>query len=362
MVSNFSRLFLATALFVGGFAVLSLSFVFAHEGHDHGEEVAELAQADVDVTEDVEEVEVLEGVSTTLQNPYPVDEISQDVFGDFVVGPGKFEFELAPGQSKQMEITISNRMGVAKVFQITTEDMKGGESTSNPVVLMGEEAGPYTMKDFISVPQAEFTLQHGQRVRVPVTVSLPAGTSPGGRYGSLLVSIVTDANEEADNQTPASVIVSRIGTLFFVTTPGDLVREGEFVSFDTIGQKRFFTKGPIGLQLAHENTGSVHFNPYGTVRITNFKGDEVGYYELDPWVIMPQSLRNRQVEWGRELLFGRYTATAEINRGYDNIVDVKEVVFWVLPVKTIAITFVGIFLGIYLLRFIFGRFEFKRKV
>jgi len=61
-------------------------------------------------------------------------------------------------------------------------------------------------------------------------------------------------------------------------------------------------------------------------------------------------------------LFGRYTITAEINRGYDNIVDTKEVVVWVIPVKTIAITFVGIFLFIYLLRFIFGRFELRRKV
>jgi len=281
-----------TVLVVGGFAVFALSLVFAHEGHDHGEMI-ELVSVDTDTDEGVAEEEVMESVSSNLQNPYPVDEISQEVFGDFVVGPGKFEFELTPGESKTMEITVSNRMGVPKVFRIATEDVQGGNTAEVPVVLLGEETGPYTLKDFINVPQTEFTLQHGERARVPVTVSLPAGTPPGGRYGSLLVSIVTDPNEEATAQTPASVIVSRISTLFFVTTPGDLVREGNFAEFSTLGHKRFYTKGPISLQLLHENTGSVHFNPYGLVTVTNFKGDQVGYYELEPWVVMPQSLRGR---------------------------------------------------------------------
>jgi hypothetical protein len=61
------------------------------------------------------------------------------------------------------------------------------------------------------------------------------------------------------------------------------------------------------------------------------------------------------------MLFGRYTATAYINRGYDNIVDEVSVSFWVLPWKVIGGAFLIIFLTIFGIRTFLKRFEFKRR-
>ncbi len=287
----------------------------------------------------------------------------EEVFNDFVVGPGKFELELAPGQTRTVELLVTNRMGERKLFQFTTEDAEGSETGDSAVSLLGERTGPYTLKDYISVPQEQFYLEQGQRARIPVTISIPADAEPGGRYGSLLTQITSnpDGLDGGSGATPASVVVSRIGTLFFITTPGDVERSGQLIDFKSQGDQSFFLSGPIDFSVSYENTGSVHLNAYGVISITNILGEEVGTVQLDPWFILPQSLRTRDVTWNRDFLIGRYTATIRLNRGYDDLVDESTVTFWVFPWKVAVVVFAGIFMFFLLIRFFFSRFEFKRK-
>ncbi len=295
---------------------------------------------------------------------YPRETLpGQEVFSDFVVGPGKFELELAPGESETVEIVVSNRMGQRELFEFQMEDAEGSSDGSAAVTLLGERVGPYSIKDFISVPYEKFYLEHGQRARIPVTVSIPADAEPGGWYGSLLTLITSDPNLEGDARgaKPGSAIVSRIGTLFFVTSPGEIEREGSLIDFSSLSGKNVFLDGPIDFGIVFENTGSVHLSPYSRVTITNMIGEAVGVVDVQPWFVLPKSVRTREVSWDREFLFGRYTATAQVNRGYDDIVDEITFTFWVLPWKIITISFVSVFFFFLLLRFIFTRFEFKRK-
>jgi hypothetical protein len=317
-------------------------------------------------TVETEEATTLETPAATslIEDNYKREKLPyNDVFGDFVIGPGRFEVQLAPGESKTVEMIVTNRMGTTKRFTLTTEDVMGTNDPAKPVVLLGDDYGPYTLKDFISVDYPEFDLAHGERVRIPVTVSLPPDADPGGHYGTLLASIISAPYDQGnpDGAAAASVIVSRIGTLFFISNPGDTNPASELKEFTAVGGKTWFTKGPILFGIVHENIGQVHLNPYGEVRITNMFGDEVGFVELDPWFILPQSVRTREVSWNRELLIGRYTAVAQVNRGYENIVDEKVFVFWVVPWKLIGGVFVGLFILLLFLRFIATRFEFKRK-
>lgn len=296
---------------------------------------------------------------------YPSEMLQDDrVFSDFVVGPGKVELELAPGESKQVELMVTNRMGEPKRFKVEIEDAAGSRDPNQSVILLGDDRGPYTLKDYITLPAHEFELQHAERARLMVTVSLPADVEPGGRYGSVVISTVTrNATEErAGGASSRSALVTRIGTLFFITTPGLTSAEGVLTSFDTVGSKRLFNSGPITFGVSYENTGANHVNPYGEIRISNILGDEVGYIQLDPWFSLPQSLRTREATWNKEWLFGKYTAVAQVNRGYDNIIDTKTVTFWVVDWLLLAIIFACLFMFILIIRFFVTRFEFKRKV
>jgi hypothetical protein len=304
-------------------------------------------------------------VEVSLDTLYPTEGIpgGDAVVGDFVVGPGKVDLTLKPGETKIVQMTVTNRTGERRIFNLTTEDAAGSTDVNTPIVLLGNDRGPYSLKDYLSVPHKRFELGQNQRARIPVAISIPADAEPGGLYGSVLVDTVAieaDSGETTDT-VPQSAIIARIGTLFFITVPGEVEKDGKLKDFGTIPQKSFFQSGPIKFGVYYENNGPIHLAPYGEIRITNMLGDEVDFVQLEPWFVLPQSQRLREVSWNREFLFGRYKATAQVNRSYDDIVDSMSFTFWVLPWKIVLAAFGAVFVVVFSFRALFRTFEFKRK-
>lgn len=254
---------------------------------------------------------------------------------DFVVGPGRIELEVAPGTSEIFELTITNRLGVDKDFAITLEDIAGSEDPAQAVVLLGSDAGPNSLRDLITLPTETIAIAHGERVRVPVTVTLPADAGPTGRYGSVVVSVTSDANPA--NTGASSAIVSRIGTLVFVTTPGEVERQGNLEKFAVIGDKTWLKKGPVNFGILFRNSGNTHLNPYGEIRIFNMLNQEVGREEIPPWYVLPNAARLREIAWEKEPVFGRYTAVLSLYNGYENTPITDTYTFYVVSWWSIAL-------------------------
>jgi hypothetical protein len=280
--------------------------------------------------------------------------------GDFVVGPGRSEINVSPGETVTKEITVTNRISDKRTFRLAIDDITGSADGSSAVTLTDGARGPFSIRDYVSFPDTTFTLGLGERARIPVTITIPANAEPGGVYGSVLVSTDQTPEELRQNES-RSPVIARIGSLLFVTIQGDVVTEGQTKGIRALKNGWWYEKGPITLALLYENTGSVHVNPYGTIRISNLFGEEVGFIDLDPWFVLPKSLRSRDVTWDREFLFGRYTAIATVHRGYGEEVDVVETTFWVLPWKIIGSLFVGIFIIIFGIRVFFRTFTFTRR-
>lgn len=305
-------------------------------------------------------------VGSSYVGSYPVESLfaeEGDIPGDFVVGPGKIDVVIKPGESKTVEMIVSNRTGERRRFNMSMEDAAGSSDAQSSVVLLGSDRGPYSMKDYISVPHKSFELNHNERARIPVTISIPADAEPGGLYGSVLVDTVAIEAVAGDTggTVPQSAIIARIGTLFFITVPGDVETAGTLKNFGTVPEQTFFQKSPIQFGVLFENTGSIHLLPYGELRISNMFDEEVGFVKLDPWFVLPESVRLREVSWNRDFLFGRYTATVAVNRGYDDLVDEMSYSFWVLPWKMVLVGFGSLFIVLFIIRAFFRTFEFKRK-
>lgn len=325
-------------------------------------EVFAQSGSDYEISTSSEDVQVVDNLDIGPEEKwYKSERIFGNIeIGDFVVGPGRNEIELSPGETVVKEVTVTNRITDDRKFRLEVEDIEGSSDGSRAVDLRGDEIGPYSIRDYISFPENEFMLELGERARIPVTITVPPDAEPGGYYGSVLVSTVrsSDSKEEALARSP---IIARVGSLFFLRVKGDVVEEGHTQSISMIDDKMWYEEGPVSMGILYENKGSVHLNPYGQLSVKNMFGEEVGYVELEPWFVLPTSLRVREITWDREFLLGRYTVEAKINRGYGDIVDEVSVSFWVLPWKIVGGIFFILFIVIFGTRAFFRRFEFKRK-
>jgi hypothetical protein len=267
------------------------------------------------------------------------------VFNDFVVGPGKIEMELSAGQTGTFDLMVSNRLGTKKDFGLTFEDFTGSEDPNQTVVLLGSDRGPYSLYDFIKISTTTVAVDHGTRVRVPVSVSIPKNAEPGGLYGSVIVGTMSKADELANSSGVVSTnpIFTRIGVLIFVRVKGEAKEDGKLVDF-ALAQNKKIISGTDGVtfNLFFKNDGNVHLNPKGTVVIKNMLGSTVGSVNVEPWFAMPKSLRFREVSWNPAFLFGKYTATASIERGYGTVKDEINYSFWAIPWKAFIVVLAGI--------------------
>ena len=132
------------------------------------------------------------GHSVRAATPYTLEQLPDLInYHDFVVGPGKIELQLSPGQSQTIDLTVANRLGSDKVFSITEEDFTGSNDPDQPVILLGSDRGPYSLKDDIYIPSATVPIPFGDKAHIPITVTVPMNAQPGGLYGSVLVSVVS---------------------------------------------------------------------------------------------------------------------------------------------------------------------------
>lgn len=261
------------------------------------------------------------------------------VYSDFVVGPGQMDLSLDPGETKEIEIIISNRLGVNKNFSINKEDVVGSNDINQTTILLGTDKGPYSLKDFIKPEVESINVKHGERARIPVTITIPPNSPPGGMYGSLIVSTISDPapDQKKEGSIPSNSIITRIAVLIFIKVNGQTLEKGWVSSFSTSNnEKIFFKQKEINFNILFKNEGNVSLRPYGNIDIKNSVGTVIDSIKVDPWFALPNSLRFRQISWEPDFRLGKYTAEATIYRGYNDERDKLIITFWIVPLKIIT--------------------------
>jgi hypothetical protein len=279
---------------------------------------------------------------------------------NFVVGPAKIEAEVKAGETKTVQVVIDNKTGRTQIFSLIFEDFVGTNNPDQTVELLGNVKSKTSLKDFLSVEKKEFTLEQGDRAIVPVLVSIPVGTPAGGRFGSVIVSAISKVPSITDSHSTytGAVVIGRVASLVFVTVPGAINPKGNFVRLATKNNTKVFFTDSVPLRVLFSNTGNVNLNPYGKVEVKNMFGNTVATEIIDPWFVLPDSERTRDVVLKGGMSFGFYKAVAEMNRGYGDIVDEQSVSFVVIP----QVSFLGlIFVLVVLFFWIRQRIVAKRE-
>lgn len=249
--------------------------------------------------------------------------------GNLSISPAKNELVVIAGQTLEQSLMIFNETSAPLTLKLESADFlpEVALSSASPIKFSLDGDNPYSLRHYLNFNHEPFQIAPGERVNIPVLITPPKNLSAGGYYGVVFVKTVPVVGEQNGAKVEA-----RLGSLFFVTIPGPVIKQGELKDFGLIGNKILWHKKDLPLQIYYENSGTIHLNPYGQISLTDSFGT-VNNLFVDPWFVLPQSGRLREITLPSLKNFwpGKYQVKLELNRGYDDIIEVKEFSFWYLP-------------------------------
>ncbi|MFA6526579.1 MAG: hypothetical protein WCT26_04175 [Candidatus Buchananbacteria bacterium] len=250
------------------------------------------------------------------------------VSGDFVLNQTKTEVQLSAGDQAIRSVSLTNRSGADLFFTVGVEDFSASAKAEQNIDLLGAQMGLYSLKDYLKLEAMSFTLHHGERITMPISINIPQNAQPGGLYGAVTFSAkLADAGSAGSSKIQ---VVSRLASLFFVRVKGEVTESGELLDFNS--SKAFYFGGPVAFEFNYKNTGSIYLNPYGELKITDVFGREVYTKWISPYFVMPGAVRQQKEIFERPSAWGLYQATLKLNRGYGNNIDQRSLYFFILPI------------------------------
>ena len=260
------------------------------------------------------------------------------------IQPVKISQTMEPGQESFGIITLSNASEEDVNVETKVEDFVPLAGTYN-IQFVGRAAGVTTVRDWITIDTPKsFVLRKGESRAVNYAIKAPDDAEPGGHFGVIFFKASRINSEEQFK------VSTQVGVLAFVTIPGNFLQKGEINSFT--GPK-FVQKGPIVFKINFENTGTVHFEPKGEIKITNIFGKEVAKIAVEGQAVLPTGARDLTAEWPVKFLIGRHKADLAIKDGEGNELTASGLAFYALPVWYILgfiSLIVAIFFGLKFLR------------
>ena len=268
--------------------------------------------------------------------------------------PVRVSLTLEPGETKEGTITLENNSEEEVTVEMAVEDFipTAGETG---IQFVGRAEGVTTVRDWITLDAPnKFSFGVGEKRTFRYTVTAPDDAEPGGHFGVVFFKALGQNNEGESLK-----VGTRVGSLFFVTIPGDFLRSGVVHSF---WAPVFLTGSPVSFAIDYENTGTVHFEPRGTIEIFNMVGKKVGETRVEGQVVLPTGRRTLRAQWDpQRILLGRYRATLTMRDGDGNALSTDEAVFYAFPVWYGVLFLVGFLFFYLLVRFVRSHVEIRLK-
>jgi phage pi2 protein 07 len=275
------------------------------------------------------------------------------------VSPTLFEMQANPGQAWTSSVRVIN----VNDYTLTVYPQPvnfaplGEDGRGDLIPIFSEETQGQTLAEWITVPSEPVVIPPQATAEVPLQVNVPNDAAPGGHYAAILIGTKPPTDESSLSQVQTAQFVT---ALFFVRVSGDVKEMGNIREFTT--NKNIVQTPTITLDMRFENTGNVHIQPQGDIKVFNMWGKERGVIPINHQThfgnVLPNSIRKFSFTWtGDTSLYdiGRYKAIATLGYGDASKQFVTSTTyFWVIPYTTILITlfvlFVTLKLGLWLIR------------
>jgi len=281
------------------------------------------------------------------------------------ISPPSLPLDVNPGERREFDLLIRNVSNSDLIATGAINDFVAAGEGGVPRILLDEDESqdnPYSFKDWVE-PLPETLLVPGELKTIPIVINVPENATPGGHYG-----VIRYSGTAADiDQTGVSLAAS-LGTLVFLNVNGDTTLELEIEEFSINKDGEtgtLFESTPLTLVERLANVGNTHFQPRGTVALTNMFGRSVATanVNLADRYVLPGENNVRRFEQqvdealiGDRWLFGRYTADLELTYGDDQTVS-DQLTFWVVPYRLVAAVIVALIGLFFLTRTLLRRYN-----
>lgn len=268
------------------------------------------------------------------------------------IRPVKVSHTVKPGEIVSGVIHLSSASDGEPInVEASVEDfipVAGAEG----IQFVGRAPGVTTVRDWIDLGGKRiFDLKQDEQVEIPYTVTAPENAEPGSHFG---VAFFKATRPDSFGEGGGLNIGTRIGMLILITVPGNHLQKGNILDFTG---PDFVQKAPIDFQIKFENTGTVHFEPKGTLTLRNMFGSEVGRVPIEGQTVLPTGVKDINVSWVvKGWLLGRYSATAVLYDGEGVAVTTGTIKFWVVPIWYLLGFLAAVFVLFVILRWL------KRRV
>ncbi len=263
------------------------------------------------------------------------------------VSPVRSDISIKPGNSSQVDMTVTNLTDDPIVVRPIQNDFIAGDERGTPALILDETefAPTHSLKRFMK-PLQNVNVPANKSLIVRLTVSVPADTKAGGYFGA--VRFAPSASDDG-NQVNLSASVA---SLILLTVPGDTIEDVKLTNFDVeqngIGGGFFNSTKNILVATRFENKGGGAISPFGKISVMQ-NGKVI--YDTDfnskqpREVILPDSARRWDIPLRDLGGFGKHTVAATFTYGESNKTIEVTKTFWIIPWIVILVV-VGLILAI----------------
>ncbi len=260
------------------------------------------------------------------------------------ITPVRSDIEVKPGQSKTVEMTVTNLTGASITVHPGENDFIAGDEKGSPALILDETqyAPTHSLKRFMT-PLKDVTVPANKSVTINVLITVPASAQAGGYFGAVRFA---PANPSGGGQVNLNASVA---SLILLTVPGNTVEKLDLTDFavQQHGQTgNFFnTNDDIQTTIRFQSDSNVQVAPFGKISVTQGKKVvyETDFNNGDPKdMILPDSSRRWDVPLRQLGTFGHYTVTATITYGKNNQTMQIAKSFWIVPQWMIIAGIIGL--------------------
>ena len=220
-----------------------------------------------------------------------------------------FSYKLAPGSVINDAALVMNSGDVPVALKLYAADGITAKNGGTAFTRQGQETNG--VSGWLSLSASEVSLEPGEQIVVPFTISVPSEASPGHHVAGLVVEAPPSGEGslagEGEAQFTASV-VRQAGVAVVIDVPGPHVAGLEITGASLKQQDDLGATFVIAVR----NTGNIFMKAVGLLFITDREGQELASIPLNMGTVLPGGATTFQVTNPVHLADGRYLLNAAL--------------------------------------------------